>query len=104
MNTNNVQKKKREFPHTLIIISVIILIAAVLTYVVPAGQYDRVETVNEDGQTRMLVDPNSYHSVEQQPIGLLDLFRSIPEGFRQTSWIVTLILIVGGTFHVITET
>lgn len=104
MNTNNVQKKKREFPHTLIIISTIILLAAVLTYVVPAGQYDRVETVNEDGQTRMLVDPSSYHRIEQQPVGLLDLFRSIPEGFRQTSWIVTLILIVGGTFHVITET
>ncbi len=95
------KKKKREFPHTLIIISCIILLAAVLTYIVPAGEYTRVE----DAETgRVLVDPNSYHRTEQNPATIMSVFKAIPEGFLATAWICFLILIVGGTFSVITST
>lgn len=94
-------KKKREFPHTLIIISTIILIAALLTYIVPAGQYNRVE----DAETgRVLVDPDSYHRTEQNPASIMDIFTAIPEGFLSTAWICFLILIVGGAFSVVTST
>ncbi|HAE92614.1 YfcC family protein [Tissierella praeacuta] len=94
-------KKKREFPHTLIIISCIILLAALLTYIVPAGQYDRVE---DPASGRVLVDPSSYHGTEKNPASIMDIFTAVPKGFLATSWICFLILIVGGTFSVVTST
>lgn len=97
-------KKKREFPHTLIIITMIILLAAVLTYVIPAGNFERQKVQVAGGKEYNMVIPGTYHSIEQKPIGLLDLFKSVPKGFLATSWICFLVLIVGGTFHVITET
>ena len=36
-------KKKMAFPHTLIIILIMIVFAAILTYLIQAGQYDRIE-------------------------------------------------------------
>lgn len=95
------KKKKREFPHTLIIISIIILVAAVLTYIIPAGTYERIKDVHTG---RTIVDPSSYHRVAQKPAGILTIFRSIPQGFLATGWICFLILIVGGTFSVVTST
>mgnify|MGYP001451722289 FL=1 len=94
-------KRKREFPHTLIIISCIILLAAILTYIVPAGEYNRVEDP-ESG--RVLVDPQSYHRTDQNPASIMDIFTAVPKGFLATSWICFLILIVGGTFSVVTST
>ncbi|WP_353093437.1 TIGR00366 family protein [Tissierella praeacuta] len=94
-------KKKKEFPHTLIIISCIILLAALLTYIVPAGQYDRVE---DPASGRVLVDPSSYHGTEKNPASIMDIFTAVPKGFLGTSWICFLILIVGGTFSVVTST
>lgn len=100
-NKIDVTKKKREFPHTLIIISCIILLAASLTYIVPAGQYDRVE---DSATGRVLVDPDSYHRTEQNPASIMDIFTAVPEGFLSTAWICFLILIVGGAFSVVTST
>ena len=94
-------KKEREFPHTLIIISCIILFAALLTYIVPAGQYNRIEDV---ATGRVLVDPSSYHRTEANPASIMDIFTAIPRGFLSTAWISFLILIVGGTFSVVTST
>lgn len=45
-------KKKMAFPHTLIIILIMIVFAAILTYLIQAGQYDRIEVAG-----RKVVDP-----------------------------------------------
>ena len=38
-------KAKKQFvvPHSLVIIAAVMIIAAILTYVIPAGVFDRVE-------------------------------------------------------------
>lgn len=95
------EKKKRDFPHTLVIIFVIILFAALLTYVIPAGEYMRVE----DSTTgRTLVDPNSYKRIDATPAGIMSIFTSIPRGMQETAWIAFLVLIIGGTFKTIENT
>lgn len=95
------EKKKKEFPHTLIIISIIILVAATLTFIIPAGVYDRVK---DAATNRTIVDPTSYHRIDQQPATIMSIFKAIPQGFLATSWICFLIMIVGGTFSVVTNT
>lgn len=93
--------KKREFPHTLVIIFTIIIFAAILTYLIPAGEYVRVE----DAATgRTLVDPNSYTRIESTPAGIMNIFTSIPRGMQETAWIAFLVLIIGGAFKTIENT
>lgn len=91
----------REFPGGLAIICILIVLAAALTYIIPAGEFNRFE----DPQSgRILVEAGSYHRTEQNGIGFLDIFKAVPQGFISTSWICFLILIVGGVFDVVTGT
>lgn len=89
----------KEFPSGLVIICGLILLAAILTYIIPGGEYLRQEI---DG--REMVDPGSFQYVASHPATLLDIFESIPKGFQATSWICFLILIVGGAFSVVSDT
>lgn len=95
-----VSKKKKEFPHVYIILLGLILIATLCTYVIPAGQFNRVES--KDGI--MVVDPDSYTRVEQSPVGLMDMLTSIPEGMVETAEIIFFIFVVGGAFAVLEKT
>jgi len=49
-------KSKHEFPHVFVILLAIIFIVTILTYIVPAGKYERV--LNE-ATNRLVIDPNS---------------------------------------------
>ena len=99
-NDQTVKKKKfREAPHPFIILFVVVIIMAALTYLVPAGQYDRV--VNDDGRT-IAVD-GSYHTIESNPAGFLDIFNSIHKGMVQSAPIIFFIFIVAGSFNLFRE-
>ncbi len=89
-----------KIPHTYVIIFSIIVIAAVFTYIIPAGEYDRYE--NEKGIT--VINPDSYHSVEQSPAGFLDVFDAVPTGMKDTAGLIFFVFIVGGSFQIITGT
>jgi uncharacterized ion transporter superfamily protein YfcC len=62
-------------PHTYALLFGLIVLAAVCTWVLPAGQYERVV---KDGRT--LVDPASYHEVPRSPAGIGDVFLAFPRG------------------------
>ena len=52
-------KKPIQFPHTFVIIFFVVLVCAVLTYIIPMGQYDTYElTYEQNGQekTRTVLD------------------------------------------------
>ena len=91
--------EEKEFPSGLVIICGIILLAGILTYIIPGGEYVRQEV-----NGRMVVDPASFTYVPSHPASLLDLFTAVPKGFQATAWICFLILIVGGAFSVISNT
>ncbi|HSA05188.1 MAG TPA: hypothetical protein P5145_06330, partial [Tenuifilaceae bacterium] len=54
------QKKKREFPHTYVIIFSLIVFAALLTWFVPGGEFAR-EVQNINGIDRSVIVPGSFH-------------------------------------------
>ena len=100
----NNQKKGFTMPHNYVIIFCIILIAVLLTYIVPAGNYDRQP--NAAGRT-VVVD-GSFHYVDQTPVGPFQVFECMAEGFNQVSDIIFFIIfaygwvnliIVNGTFN-----
>ena len=87
-------------PHSLAIIVVVMLLASILTYVIPAGSYDRV--VNEAGQT--VVDPNSFHYVEASPVNPLTIFSYIYPGLDNARSIIFLLLSAGGGLGIVLDT
>ncbi|WP_017549029.1 YfcC family protein [Salinicoccus carnicancri] len=96
--TENIKKGPR-FPHTYAILLAVVIISAALSYVIPAGEFERVE-VNE----RTEVVPDSYSTVEQSPVSFFDLFKSIPAGLVDGGEIIFYIFLVGGAFGVIRAT
>lgn len=95
------KKKKFKVPHTYVIIGFIILIMAVSTYIIPAGQYERVV---DEATGRTVVDPDSFTYVEQSPIKPFDLFKTIPVGLDESASIVFFIFVIAGSFEIIAKT
>ena len=96
------KKKGIQMPHTYIILFLIVLVVCLLTYVIPAGQFER----QEDASGRMLIVPGTYTQVESSPVSPLE----IPMAFVRTlgsssvNEIIFFIFIIGGAFELIMQT
>lgn len=93
-------KKRFEFPHVFAILFFLVVIMAALTYVIPAGEYER-ETIEGD---RTVVIDGTYHTVESNPTGFFGVFEAIHKGMEQGAGIIFFILIVGGAFGILQST
>ena len=92
---------RAHFPHPLTLLTGCILVAAICSYLLPAGQYDR----REDPVTgRQVVVAGTYHHVEQRPVGPFETFVAIPKGLSDAASVVFLVFLVGGAFTVVDET
>ena len=98
-----VQPKKNgiKIPHPIKLLFSVIFFMAVLSYVLPAGQYDRIKSPITG---KMVVDPATYHQVENTPVTILQLFSSIPRGMAAGQEIIFFIILVAGAFQIITAT
>ena len=94
------RKKKFEFPHVFALLFALIVIMSVLTYVIPAGEYERETT--DDGRT-VVVD-GTYHAVESNPTDFLGIFEAVHKGMEQSAGIIFFIFIVGGAFGIVNAT
>lgn len=94
------KEKKFKMPHIFIILYAIIFVITVMTYIVPAGQYDRVL---DEATGRQIIDPTSYHIVESNPAGIMDFFEAFPNGFVDAGWVVVLTFCVCGGFYVVNK-
>ncbi len=88
--------KKFEIPDIYVILGAMILFVALLSYVIPAGEYQR-EIVNG----RATVVAGSFAFIEQQPVGFMQVVEAIPTGLVKAGDVVILTLLVGGAVGVI---
>lgn len=88
----------KKIPHTYTIIASIILLCAVLSWIIPAGEYSR-HTVDVNGTTRTVIVDNSYHAVEAAP-QTWQVFSSLLQGFEKQAGIIAFLLIIGGAFQI----
>ncbi len=102
MSKSTVKKKSKfKVPNTYTLIVMFVIVAALLTYIIPAGQYD----MHEDAATgRTLVDPSSFHFVEKDPIGIGEFLLAIPDGMQGGAGVIFLVFLVGGFFQIINDT
>ena len=88
----------KKIPHTYTIIFSIILLCAVLSWIIPAGEYSR-HTVEVNGTTRSVIVDNSYHAEESAP-QTWQVFSSLLQGFEKQAGIIAFLLIIGGAFQI----
>ncbi|MBQ2511395.1 MAG: YfcC family protein [Bacteroidales bacterium] len=85
----------KRIPHTFTIVFALIVLSALLTWVVPAGEY-----VREEVQGREVVVDNSYHYVDAAP-QTWQVFSALFNGFVDKADIIIFILMVGGAFWIL---
>lgn len=89
------------FPHPLTLLTCCVLLAALLSHVLPAGQYDR----KDDPITgRKVVVAGTYHVVPAAPISFFQTLVAIPKGLADAASVIFLVFLVGGAFTVVDQT
>jgi uncharacterized ion transporter superfamily protein YfcC len=91
----------KKFPNALVIMIGFIILSTILTYIIPQGEYERF--TNPD-TNQISVIQGSYKSVNAEPVSILKMLLSIPEGVVSRASLITLILLIGGCFYVIEKT
>ena len=90
---------KIKIPHTYVLLISLTLLAAILTWVIPAGMYERAVD-----RGRTLIDPASFHAVKAQPAGIFEILLAFPKALVEVADIIFYIFIIGGTFGVLNRT
>lgn len=85
----------KKIPHTFTIVFALIVLAAVMTWFIPAGEFLR-ETVNG----REVVVSDSFHFVDRAP-QTWQVFSALFNGFVDKADIIIFILMVGGAFWIL---
>lgn len=88
-------------PHPLSLLFVCIALAAGLTWLVPAGQYERRQ---DDATGRNIVVPGSYKTVDPQPLGPFEALVAIPKGMADAGSVIFFVFLIGGAFTVVDKT
>ncbi|MGE5234359.1 MAG: YfcC family protein [Acidobacteriota bacterium] len=92
---------RRRFPDAFALLVGCVLLAALASFVLPPGQYDRRDDL---ATGRRLVVAGTFHAVERHPVGPFAALVAIPKGLLDAGPIVFLIFLVGGAFAVIERT
>lgn len=99
------KRKKFVFPHSYTLIFLLIIIAALLTWFIPSGQFKTVvETIN--GMEKTTVVPGTYHQIDKAGYGqgISAVLEAPAAGVINAVEVVAFVLIVGGAFGIILKT
>lgn len=91
---------KIKMPSAYSILFLIIIFVAILTWIVPAGQYDYVDP--EAAKKEPI--PDTYHSVEPNKQGVWDVVMAPIEGFYDAKDVALFVIVIGGFLGVIMKT
>lgn len=89
----------KNIPHTYVIVFGIIILAAVLTWIIPGGEYER-QSVMVNGIERTVIDKDSFHYVDHEK-QTWEVFAAFFKGFEMQAGIIVFILMIGGAFWIL---
>jgi uncharacterized ion transporter superfamily protein YfcC len=92
----------KKVPHTYVIIFGLIIFCAVLTWIIPGGEFKR-ETVIVNGIPREVIQNQSFQYIESD-LQTWQIFSSFFDGFVNTANIIAFILMIGGAFWILNDT
>lgn len=89
----------KKIPHPIVMLFGMIVFATILSYILPAGEFDR-ELIN--GRQRVI--PGSFKNIAQSPVGFLEMFTSLSIGFKTASNIIFVVFAGGIMFGMLEKT
>jgi uncharacterized ion transporter superfamily protein YfcC len=94
---------KNKIPHVFIILFFLIILSTILTYIIPAGVFERVLD-EESNQTIVIAD--SYSKTENKPVSFLHMPFKIFDGItsKKAVTLIFFILFIGGSFEIVLQT
>ena len=90
----------RNMPDPMVLIFMILVATYVLTFIVPAGEFERVVA---NGRTTVV--PESFAYLTDTPaVHFFDIFVAIPKGLISAAPYLFIVFIAGGLFHILQKT
>ena len=103
-------KRSWSLPHTYVLLFVIILFVALLTWIVPSGVFERQQLKIADGVVASTVVAGTFRPVDKVTDdrdlrqGFFDVLSAPAKGVVHAADVIAFVLIIGGAFGVITRT
>ena len=91
-------------PHTLVVVGALIVLVLILSWLVPSGEFLRVEKLLPDGGHIKVPVNGTYHQLPKTYLGLGTLFMAPIKGFLDGAGLIAFLLIIGGSFGIFQET
>ena len=91
--------KPMRSPHVYALMFGLIVICAILTWIIPAGAFDRQEV-----NGRMMVVADTYHQIEQSPVGIWGVLMSLPQGWADICKGIFMVFFVGAALKIMEKT
>jgi uncharacterized ion transporter superfamily protein YfcC len=92
--------KRWLFPHEFIIVIIMAVLACILTYIIPAGEYARIKAATG----KMVVNPDLFKYIPNTPVPIWKIPMLMVQGFYDSSSLVFAILIFTGSMQIIMAT
>ena len=89
----------KRFPDVLTLLTSFMVLFTVLTWVIPAGEFERQQFKNKE-----VVVPGTYHQVEQNAQGVMDFVTAPIKGFVAAADIIGFVFLVAGAFGIVQKT
>lgn len=90
-----------QLPHPFVLLLGAVGVAAALTWVIPAGEYQRR---TDAGTGRTVVIAGTYAAVDAAPVGPMAAVLAVPRGIIAGADVILIILFVGGAFALLDAT
>ncbi len=90
------KEKNKESNHPFLSLFIMVILAAIATYIIPAGEFERY--IHEG---RTIINPDSFTFISSHPATLSSFFQSFFQGFKSASGVMGVVLFVGGAFGVL---
>ncbi len=100
-SNSKIMAKKINVPHTFVIVFGFIVAAALLTWIVPGGEFER-KTITVNEQQREVIVEGSFQHTESNP-QTWQIFSALFDGFVDKADIIVFIIIIGGAFWIMNE-
>lgn len=92
-NVESIQKRKWKAPPLILLVLGLIIVASLLTYIIPAGAFD------VDPETKATL-AGTFHQIEKTPVAPWTALGLIYEGMNSMAKTISLLLYFGGIFGV----
>lgn len=99
--------KKFTMPHTYAFLFGLIILMAIMTWVVPSGQFQKAEEELAGGMVKTVIIPGTFETVEKTPElrqSIFDVLMAPALGIIDAIDVIALMFIIGGFFAILLKT